>query len=33
MSIPIDIVISISSKTNTLPSIIKVNDVIYKAQE
>jgi hypothetical protein len=33
MSIPTDIVISISSKTNILPSVIKVNDIIYKIQE
>lgn len=33
MSIPTDIVIAISSKTDTLPSIIKVNDTTYKVQE
>jgi hypothetical protein len=33
MSIPTDIVIAISSKTDTLPSIIKINDTIYKVQE
>ena len=33
MSIPTEIVIAISSKTNVLPYVIKVNDTIYKAQE
>jgi len=33
MSIPTDIVIAISSNTDTLPSIIKVDNVIYKVQE
>ena len=33
MSIPTDIVIAITSKTNTLPPIVKVDDVTYKVQE
>jgi hypothetical protein len=33
MSIPVDLVIAITSKTNTLPEIIKINDTIYKVQE
>ena len=33
MSIPTEIVISISSKTNILPNVIRVNDTIYKIQE
>lgn len=33
MSIPTDIVISITSKTDVLPPIVKVDDIVYKVQE
>lgn len=33
MSIPTDIVIAITSKTDTLPSIVKVDNIAYKVQE
>jgi len=33
MSIPTDIVIAITSKPDTLPPIVKVDDVVYKVQE
>jgi hypothetical protein len=33
MSIPADIVIAISSKTDVIPPIVKVDNVIYKVQE
>jgi hypothetical protein len=33
MSIPTDIVISITSKNDVIPPIVKVDNVIYKVQE